>query len=87
VIRISAIDRGEHWELVVADNGVGIQPEHRDRVWQMFQTLHARDVVETTGIGLAIVRKQVEGHGGRVWIDPDVIVGATFRFTWPKRSR
>ncbi len=86
VIRISAIDRGDAWELIVADNGVGIKPEHHDRIWQLFQTLRARDVVETTGIGLAIVRKQVEGHGGHVWLDPDVPAGATFRFTWPKRA-
>lgn len=86
VIRISAVDRGDSWELVIADNGVGIKPEHHDRIWQMFQTLRARDLVETTGIGLAIVRKQVEGHGGQVWIDPDVSIGATFRFTWPKRA-
>ena len=87
VIRLSAIDRGDEWELAVADNGVGIPAEHHARVWQMFQTLRSRDVVETTGIGLAIVRKQVEGHGGRVWIDPDVATGATIRFTWPKRTR
>jgi len=87
VIRLSATDRGDEWELVVADNGVGIPAEHHARVWQMFQTLRARDLVETTGIGLAIVRKQVERHGGRVWIDPDVTAGATIRFTWPKRTR
>jgi signal transduction histidine kinase len=87
VIRLSATDRGDEWELAVADNGVGIPAEHHARVWQMFQTLRARDVVETTGIGLAIVRKQVEGHGGRVWIDPDVTTGTTVRFTWPKRTR
>jgi signal transduction histidine kinase len=87
VIRLSAAERGDEWELAVADNGVGIPPEHHARVWQMFQTLRARDLVETTGIGLAIVRKQVEGHGGRVWIDPDVTTGTTVRFTWPKRTR
>jgi signal transduction histidine kinase len=87
VIRLSAIDRGDEWELAVADNGVGIPAEHHARVWQMFQTLRNRDLVETTGIGLSIVRKQVEGHGGRVWIDPDIATGATFRFTWPKRTR
>jgi signal transduction histidine kinase len=86
VVRISAVDRPDAWELIVADNGVGIKPEHHDRVWQMFQTLRPRDLVETTGIGLAIVRKQVESHGGRAWIDPAVSIGATFRFTWPKRA-
>jgi signal transduction histidine kinase len=87
VIRISAIDRGDEWELVVADNGIGIKPEHYTRVWQLFQTLQSRDVVETTGIGLAIVRKQVELHGGRAWIDAEAAAGTTVRFTWPKRTK
>lgn len=87
VVRISTHDRGDDWEFVVEDNGVGIPREHHGRVWQLFQTLEARDAVETTGIGLALVRKQVESHGGRVWIDPEAAVGATLRFTWPKRTR
>lgn len=87
VIRLSAIDRGDEVELEVADNGVGIKPEHHARVWQLFQTLQSRDIVETTGIGLAIVKKQVESHGGRVWIDPDIEAGTTIRFTWPKRTK
>jgi signal transduction histidine kinase len=87
VIRISAVDRGDEWELAVEDNGAGIPREHHARVWQLFQTLQSRDAVDTTGIGLAIVRKQVEGNGGRVWIDPEVTSGAAIRFTWPKRPR
>jgi len=87
VVRISATDRGDDWELAVADNGAGIPPEHHARVWQLFQTLQSRDVVETTGIGLAIVRKQVEGNGGRAWIDPAAPSGTTIRFTWPKRTK
>ncbi|HEX8110127.1 MAG TPA: ATP-binding protein [Kofleriaceae bacterium] len=87
VIRISAVDRGDEWELAIEDNGVGIPREHHARVWQLFQTLQSRDAVDTTGIGLAIVRKQVEGNGGRVWIDPDAASGTTIRFTWPKRPR
>ena len=87
VVRISAIDRGDDWEIAIADNGVGIPTEHQARVWQLFQTLQSRDVTETTGIGLAIVRKQVEGNGGRAWIDPAAAAGATIRFTWPKRTK
>jgi signal transduction histidine kinase len=87
VVRISAVDRGDEWELAITDNGAGIAPEHHARVWQLFQTLQSRDVVETTGIGLAIVRKQVEGNGGRAWIDPATEPGTTVRFTWPKRTR
>lgn len=87
VVRLSGIDRGDEWELAVEDNGVGIPREHHARVWQLFQTLQSRDAVDTTGIGLAIVRKQVEGNGGRVWIDPEAAAGTAIRFTWPKRPR
>jgi len=85
LVRITASERPDDVEIAVADNGVGIAPEHHERVWQMFQTLGTRDQ-ETTGIGLSIVKKQVEANGGRAWIDPAVKEGATLRFTWPKRS-
>jgi signal transduction histidine kinase len=87
VVRISAIDRGDDWEFSVEDNGTGIPHEHHARVWQLFQTLQSRDVTEATGIGLAIVRKQVEANGGRAWIDPDAASGTTIRLTWPKRTK
>ncbi len=86
VVRITALDRPDDVEIVVADNGVGIAAEHHERVWQMFQTLGTHDQ-ESTGIGLSIVKKQVEANGGRAWIDPMVKEGATMRFTWPKRGR
>jgi signal transduction histidine kinase len=85
VVRVSCEDMGDDYEWCIADNGVGIAVEHHERVWQIFQTLSSRDVVESTGIGLTIVRKQVEGHGGQAWIDPQVKDGASFRFSWPKR--
>jgi signal transduction histidine kinase/putative methionine-R-sulfoxide reductase with GAF domain len=87
VVRITATERPDHCELAVADNGVGIAPEHHSQVWQIFQTLQSRDVTETTGIGLTIVKKQVEANGGRAWIDDTVREGATVRFTWPLRAK
>jgi signal transduction histidine kinase len=87
VVRISAIDRGDECEIAITDNGAGIAPEHHARVWQLFQTLQSRDVVETTGIGLAIVKKQVESNGGRAWIEPATSGGTTVRFTWPRRTK
>ena len=87
VVRITATERPDHWELAVADNGVGIAPEHHARVWQIFQTLQSRDQNESTGIGLTIVKKQVEANGGRAWIDDMVREGATIRFTWPHRGK
>ncbi|UQA56432.1 ATP-binding protein [Polyangium aurulentum] len=85
-VRVDARDVGEAWEFCVRDNGPGIAPEYHDRVWGIFQTLEARDKVESTGIGLAIVKKIIEGRGGRVWIASAPGEGASFFFTWPKRE-
>ncbi|MBA3454954.1 MAG: GAF domain-containing protein [Deltaproteobacteria bacterium] len=87
VVRVSSTDRGDQCELAVADNGIGIAPEHHTRVWQIFQTLRSRDLTEAIGIGLTIVKKQVEANGGRAWIDDTVREGATVRFTWPLRAK
>jgi signal transduction histidine kinase len=70
----------------VKDNGVGIPPEFHDRIWGLFQTLEARDRLESTGIGLAVVRKIVEARGGRAWVESAAGAGATFWFTWPAES-
>lgn len=92
-IRISAREVEESWEFAVADDGRGIPALYHEKVWDLFQTLEARDRVESTGIGLAIVRKVVEGRGGRAWIDAQsdpsshpTARGTTFRFTWPKKN-
>ena len=80
--------RAEHdgvatWEIAVADDGIGIEPRHRDRVFKMFQRLHDRESFEGTGIGLAICRKLVERQGGRIWVDSREGGGTVFRFTLP----
>ncbi|MGE5517394.1 MAG: sensor histidine kinase [Bacteroidota bacterium] len=80
-------DIGEMWEFTVADNGIGIPTEHAERVFGIFQRLHARDEYEGTGIGLAICRKVVERQGGRIWIEPGRQGGTVFHFTWPKMRR
>jgi signal transduction histidine kinase len=67
----------------VKDNGVGIAPEFHERIWGLFQTLEARDKMESTGIGLAVVRKIVEARGGRAWVESAAGAGATFWFMWP----
>jgi signal transduction histidine kinase len=73
----------DYYQFSIADNGPGIAPQYRDRIWQIFQTLAPRDKVEGTGIGLSVVRKIVEGRGGRAWLDSEVGQGSTFHFTWP----
>jgi signal transduction histidine kinase len=80
-IHIGATERGKEWEISVSDNGIGIEKEFADKVFVIFQRLHAKDAYPGTGIGLAIVKKIIEYHGGRVWLDPDVAEGTTVRFT------
>jgi light-regulated signal transduction histidine kinase (bacteriophytochrome) len=75
---------GDEWEVTVSDNGIGIDPEYVDKVFVIFQRLHARDVYAGTGIGLALAKKIVEFHGGRIGIDPPrPEPGTTIRLTLP----
>ena len=83
VIRVAASLVGEEWQINVRDNGIGIEAEFADKVFVIFQRLHARDAYEGTGIGLAIVKKIVEYHGGRIWLDLDVAEGTSIYFTLP----
>jgi PAS domain S-box-containing protein len=77
-------DAGDCWEFSVADDGPGIAPEHHERIFVIFQTLASKDVKESLGLGLALVKRIVDEAGGRVTVDSALGRGATFRFTWPK---
>ncbi|HEX2140243.1 MAG TPA: ATP-binding protein, partial [Woeseiaceae bacterium] len=85
-IEIDWRDTGDAFEFSVRDNGPGISPEYHQRIWGIFQTLAARDKVEGTGVGLAVVQKVVESRGGNVSVESTQGQGATFRFSWPKNE-
>jgi signal transduction histidine kinase len=86
-VRVDWSDEGDFVRFAVSDNGPGIAPQFHDRIWQIFQTLAPRDRVESTGIGLSVVKKLVETRGGRVDLQSEVGRGSTFFFTWPRQAR
>jgi PAS domain S-box-containing protein len=81
-VEVTAEHSDAGWEFAVRDNGVGIAPEFHERIFGIFQTLESRDRVESTGIGLSIVKKILESRGSRVWVESTPGEGSTFRFRW-----
>ena len=84
-VQVSCRDAGDDWQFSIADDGPGIEPRHHERIFQLFQVLTPRDRKESTGVGLALVKKIVETHGGRVWVESRPGQGSTFHFTLPKQ--
>jgi signal transduction histidine kinase len=82
-VSVSVRRDGRYWLFSFSDNGIGIEPEYADRIFVVFQRLHDRATYPGTGIGLAMVRKIIEYHGGQIWLDTSVTSGARFCFTLP----
>lgn len=83
LVTITCAEHEEGWRIDVTDNGIGIAEEHRERVFGIFQRLHRRDEYEGTGVGLAVCKKIVEHHGGRIWVEAAPGGGSRFSLTLP----
>ena len=86
VISISSREKTSDWEFSVCDNGIGIAPQHQEKIFQIFQKLSNRGVYDGTGVGLAHCKKIIDHHDGRIWVESDGIEGCTFHFSIPKKT-
>lgn len=82
-MHLAAERQGGYWIFAVIDNGIGIQAEYKENIFELFKRLHNNDEYSGTGIGLAICRRIVDRYQGRIWVESKPGRGSTFRFTLP----
>jgi len=85
-VHVSVLNLGAQWRFSVQDNGIGIDPAYKEKIFGLFKRLHRDHQYDGTGIGLAICQRVVERYGGRIWVDSALGKGATFYFTVPQRA-
>jgi light-regulated signal transduction histidine kinase (bacteriophytochrome) len=85
VVKVSATREDSEWRFAIEDNGIGIEPRYRERIFGLFKRLHAQNEYPGTGIGLALCLRIVERHHGKIWVESEPGKGSTFYFTLPAK--
>jgi light-regulated signal transduction histidine kinase (bacteriophytochrome) len=86
-VRVTADKNNDKWLIAVRDNGIGIDPKHHSRIFEIFRRLHTQEAYPGTGIGLAIAQRIVHFHGGDIWVESQLNEGSTFYFTIPEKIK